>query len=299
MKTKLYLLVLLLSSYSFSVVNSQIEILSGPKQGSYHQIVEDMKDIIGSDARQPFINQESSGAAYNFDQVADMNTRFKLAMMQSDYLFMMKALDNVNNTEKTKNIKVIVPLADEEIHVVTKQSYGVTKLQDLENKVVAIGGKGQGTYATATLMKKRSQVNWIPQNIPFDQALKNLAEDKIRALIMVGSAPIEKFDIDPSVMADPIVILNLTEFNGWAQYYDSAVIEKDDYKWLKEDIATFSVKSVLIVNEAKITPTDRSEIKRLLDGIRSNRAKLNEQGHPAWKEIDLEDWSSSDWPEYK
>ena len=296
MKKNVKLLLITATVFFTSNVFAQLEILSGPKLASYYQIVEDMKNIIGSDAQQPFVNQETSGAAYNFDQVADRNTRFKLAIMQSDYLQLMKAYDNLNNTEKTKNIKVICPLANEEIHVVVKKSSGITNLQGLENKIVAIGSKNQGTFATATFMKERSQVNWVAQHIHFDQALMDLAEEKIHAFIIVGSAPIEKINIDPRVMIDPLTIINLEDLNGWAQYYDSAVINKDDYKWLEENITTFSVKSVLIVNDVKITNTDRAEIKRLMDGIRSNRAKLNDQGHPAWKEIDLTNWSDSEWP---
>ncbi len=296
MKKKAILLVISMVIFSASQSYAQLEILSGPKQGSYYLLVEDMKNLLGSTAERPFINQETSGAAYNFEQVADMSTRFNLALMQSDYLHLMKALDNLNNTEKTKNIKVIVPMADEEIHVVVKKSSGITSMQDLENKIVAIGSKNQGTYATATFMKERSQVNWMPQHIHFDQALKDLYDEKIHAFIMVGSSPIEKIDIDPRVMIDPVTLVNIENVNNWAQYYDSTFIYKDDYKWLEEDIATFSVKSVLIVNDAKISITDRAEIKRLINGIESNLANLKETGHPAWKKVDLTDWLESEWP---
>ncbi|MCD4736472.1 MAG: TAXI family TRAP transporter solute-binding subunit [Bacteroidales bacterium] len=296
---KIFLLSFISVLMSGPCLIAQIEILSGPKQGSYYQIVEDIKDIVGSTAFKPFVNQESSGAAYNFDQLVDMNTRFKLAMMQADYLEVMKATDQLNNTEKTKNLKVVIPLADEEIHVVVKESSGIKGLQDLENKIVAIGSPTQGTYATATFMKKRSKINWVDQKIHLDQALKELKDDKIHAFIFVGSAPIEKINIDPAVMVDPLTVINLEDFNGWAKPYEKAVIKKGIYKWMEADISTFSVKSALVVNEAKLTNTDRSEITRMLDAIKANRTKLNENGHPAWKTIDLEDWSETDWPMFK
>ena len=218
MKAKISLLILLFTVVSFSFVNGQLVILSGPEQASYYRFIQDINNVMGTSERDACINQETSGAEYNFNQLIDPKSPYKVAMMQSDLLFFKQALDMRDNTEKTKDIKVILPMANEEIHVVTKATSGLKKLQDLDSSLVAIGTKDQGTYATASLIKDRSKVYWSSRNIHFDQALKDLAMDQIDAFFIIGSAPIEKLDIDPSVLRTEPALVELDDFNGWAKY---------------------------------------------------------------------------------
>lgn len=299
MKTKISLLVLLFSVFLFSDVIGQMVILSGPEDASYYRFVEDINDVLESGSDKPYINKKTQGAMYNFNQITDPKTPYKVAMVQSDLLFYMQASDMRNNTHKTKDIKVIIPLAKEEIHVVTKKSSNLNKLQDLDSAIVAIGNKNQGTYVTSSIMKDRSNMYWISRNIHFDQALKDLYLNEIDAFIIVGSAPISKLDLNPRAMTDELALVELEDFNDWAKYYDNDTIYKEDYKWLEKDVPTFGVKTVLIVNEAKLTDDDRSEIAKLTNGIKSKFDILKEQGHPKWKEVDLSDWDNSDWTMYK
>ena len=299
MKTKISLLVLLFSVFLFSDIIGQMVILSGPEDASYYRFVEDINNVLENGSDKPYINKKTQGAMYNFNQITDPKTPYKVAMVQSDLLFDMQASDMRNNTNKTKDIKVIIPLANEEIHVVTKKSSNLNKLQDLDSAIVAIGNKNQGTYVTSSIMKDRSNMYWISRNIHFDQALKDLYLDEIDAFIIVGSAPVSKLDLNPRAMTDELALVELEDFNDWAKYYDNDTIYKEDYKWLEKDVPTFGVKTVLIVNEAKLTDTDRSEIAKLAKGIKSKFDILKEQGHPKWKEVDLSDWDNSDWPIYK
>jgi TRAP-type uncharacterized transport system substrate-binding protein len=222
-----------------------------------------------------------------------------VAMMQVDYLYYAQSVDKRDNKSLSKTIKVIVPLATEEIHLITTQNKGFNDLRDLDSAIIAIGNKNQGTYVTATFIKERSEVHWSSRNFHFDQALKDLKLEKIDAFFFVGTAPVDKLDLNPAVMVDQLALIPLVDFNGWAKYYDPVTISKEDYKWLEQDIPTFGVKTVLIVNEAKLTEEDRVEINRLVEGLKANLPALQEQGHPKWKEVDLSDWDPRDWPLYK
>jgi TRAP-type uncharacterized transport system substrate-binding protein len=211
----------------------------------------------------------------------------------------MQAKDYLDNTELTKDIKVVFPLTNEEIHVITKKSYHLNSLPDLDSMVVAVGSKNQGSYATAHFMKERSRVNWESRFIHFDQALKDLHENKIHAFIIVGTAPLKKLNVDPSVIADDIVLIKLQNYNDWANPYKNDTIWKNTYKWLNDDIPTFSVKAVLVVNESKITTREREAIENLKNTISSKSDWLIENGHPQWKEVDLSAWDQEDWPVLK
>jgi TRAP-type uncharacterized transport system substrate-binding protein len=248
----------------------------------------------------PFVNETTSGAAYNFEQLADPKTPFKIALMQMDYLYFMQGMDHQNNTNKTNDIKVLMPLANEEIHFVTKQSSGLNKLSDLDSSsIVAIGSKNQGTYATSSFIKDRSEIYWSSRNIHFDQALKDLFLDKIDAFVFVGSAPVVKLNIDPRGLRSPLNLLELDDFNDWAKNYDRDTIYTTDYKWLDKDVPTYSVRTVIIVNESKLTNDDREALQKMMNGIKNNYDKLVKEGHPKWKDVKFDDWDKSEWPKIR
>lgn len=299
MKTKITILVLLIAGISLPRVMSQITILSGSKQASYHRFVDDIAKVLNTDSETFIINKESTGAAYNYDQLVDPKSPIKVAMMQSDYLYFMQARDMINNTDKSKSLKVILPLANEEIHIVTKKSFNINRLPDLDSMTMAIGTKDQGTYATANLIKDRSKIYWKSRNVHFVDAAKELAMDRVHAFMIVGSAPIEKLEISPQALRDQPVMVELDDFNGWAKGYMRDTIYARDYPWLDHDVPTFAVRTVLIVNENKLTEKDRAMINKMVNGILNKYDILKAQGHPKWKEVDFGNWSESDWPMYK
>ena len=205
----------------------------------------------------------------------------------------------MDNSSKTKDIKVVLPLANEEIHLVTRKSTGLTKLDELEKKVVAIGDQNQGTYATASLIKGKSGIFWSSRNIHFDQALKELYMGRLDAFFFVGSAPVEKLNVNPQVMVDELALIELQNINDWAKFYKADTIYTDDYQWLESNVPTYAVKTVLVVNEAKLTKEDRIDLSRLISGIQNQFDVLKAEGHPKWKEVDLYDWDEAMWPMYR
>ena len=299
MKTKFFLLIFALSVFSINFVSSQIIILSGPEQGSYHQFVEDIKNLFENDTTFSVINKSTQGAAANFEQLSNPKSNYKFALMQSDYLYLMQGWDLQKNTNNTKNIKVVLPLANEEIHVVTKKSNNLNTLSDLEGKLVAIGTKSQGTYATAWRINERSKTNFLSRNIHFDEAMRSLKLNRIKAFFIVGSAPIDKLNFDPAIAIEDISLVALQDTTGWAEFYTVDTIKKEEYRWLKEDVPTFSVRTLLLVNEDKLTQTDRDNLAKMVDGINMNLETLRENGHPKWKEVDFTNWDSADWPVFE
>ncbi len=299
MKNKVTSLLLAFMLVSSSLTFGQLTLLSGPDQGSYFKFGNDIVKVVAPTLGTPLVNTPTSGAAYNFEQLTDPESPNKIALIQSDYLYYMQAMDSRDNTEKTKHLKVILPLANEEIHLVTKANKGIMGLKDLDDKTVAIGTKDQGTYATANLIKDRSGIYWTSRNIHFDDAMKGLYSDEIDAFFFVGSAPVEKLDLNPQAMVEDLDLVPLEDFNEWAKYYDNDTIYAEDYKWLDYDVPTFGVRTLLIVNESKLTSDEKNKVMKLKMEIQNKFDQLKEEGHPKWKEVDFFDWSESDWPMYK
>jgi TRAP transporter TAXI family solute receptor len=299
MRLKHFSLFLLLSLLSSEFISAQMIILSGPEKASYHQFVDDMITVLEQDSIRAFSNVATNGAAYNFNELTDPNTPIKMAMMQSDYLYYMQMLDNKNNTTKTANIKVLMPLGNEEIHIVTREEDKLTSLEDLSKKRIACGTESQGTYATAILIKDKSRVFWNTEVLHFDKALKDLMGYKIDGFIMVGSAPLPGLQFNPQSVVTKVSLMNLENLNGWAEYYTPEVIKAGTYKWQANDVQTFSIKTVLVVNDSKLTAKDRELLALFTQTLKIKDTNLVEIGHPGWTEVNFSDWDPSNWPMFK
>lgn len=296
MKAKISLLILSFAVLLVEQVSAQLEILSGPEQGSYYEFVSDIEKVLTVDDKKMILNTESTGAAFNLDKLADPNSPHKLALVQADFLYTMQGLDMVNNTTKTENIKVVLPLANEQVHLVTLKESKLNKLEDLSKQMVAIGTQNQGTYYTTNIIKDRSKIFWNSRNIAFEDALRELAQRNIAAFFIVGSSPLLKLDYNPQAFAGGLKLLPLESSVEWAKNYKKDVIRAKDYKWLEQDVPTFGIKTLLIVNEAKLTDQDRKDVAALTNGIKTNLEKLKTDGHPKWGEVDLADWDTENWP---
>ena len=289
MKFNKRFLLIMLIFISFGQVFCQMVILSGPEKGSYNRFVSDIVTVLGEKNGIKLINRTTGGSAYNFKELTDPSSADKIALIQSDYLNLMEAEDKLNNTNKTGSIKVVIQLATEEIHIVAKKSSGLIKLQDLDNKKVGIGNEDQGSFATGKIINEQSKVNWTPYYVEFDQLLKEVSAGHIDAGLIVGSAPVNMLDIDPQIMVDGMKLLELDDFNGWVKYYENDTIYRSDYKWLDKDIPTFSVRTLLIVNESKLTSADKQTVAAIKSGIIQNLDLLSKQGHPKWKKVIIPD----------
>jgi uncharacterized protein len=267
----------------------QMIILSGPEKGSYNRFVNDIVAVLGEKNGISLLNRTTGGSAFNFKKLADPNSTDKIALIQSDYLNLMEAEDKLNNTNKAGSLKVVLQLAKEEIQMVAKKNSGLNKLQDLDMKKVAIGNEDQGSYATGKIIRERSKINWIPYYAGYDQLLKQLSAGSIDAGLIVGSAPMEILDINPQVMIDGITMLELDDFNGWAKYYENDTVYRSEYKWLDKDVPTFGLRTLLVVNESKLTSADKQTVAAIKSGIIQNLDLLRRQGHPKWKEVIIPD----------
>ena len=105
---------------------SQMIILSGPSQGTYKALVDDIVEVMGNDSTSPFANVVTDGSGFNYDELIDPDSPVKIAVMQSDYLYYQQIEDAKDNTEKSAAIQVLLPLAYEQIHIVTKKRSHLT-----------------------------------------------------------------------------------------------------------------------------------------------------------------------------
>jgi len=304
MKNIKFYLLIIIGFLSTLNSQSQIQVLTGIENGSYFQQALDMNKLLpqqnklnGTDSIMlDFLDiRSSAGSNINFDLLVDEQHPAKAAMMQIDVLLLKRTEDLIHETHLTEDLLILMPLCMEEIHLVSKEGNDITGIESLEGKTVGIGTRSEGSYSTALRIQNSSKIPWINKNLSSQEALKYLLLDRIDAFFILGSAPLKLLNINPLASPMTLQLTSLENVNHWADSYQAAVISKEKYLWLKTDIQTFSLSSVVVINKSKLSDQDLEDLKVWRSITIENLEKLKTEGHQSWETV-IEEWDSDIWP---
>src|SRR5206468_3591706 len=168
----------------------------------------------------------------------------QLGIVQADVLaFVARVQSDPVLKRIAKKTKMVFPLYNEEIHLLGRRE--ITDFDDLSDRRVAVGREGSGTYLTARLLFKLSEVT--PREmvlIDTDQALAELKAGRVDAMFYVAGAPVKLFTESlaesDGLALIPILNKSITEF------YPQAEIPAGMYPGQPKAVATVAVKAVLV-----------------------------------------------------
>ena len=251
-----------------------LTIATGTPEGTYYQIAQDIKQI----AEREGIPVEVIETNGSFDNINLLGLeKVDLAILQLDVLKVTSdAMQAKANFNVLKELKVILNLYFEEIHVITRND-GIRSLSQLEGKKVAVGPERSGSALTADVLLAAYDLRVEKYFDAPNDALRKLERGELDALIFVGGAPVPAFEkLDPGfrfvrLPSNPIL----------EQLYQRKKIDKGVYPWAGE-VETFAVPSVIMTRDRRDSDYV-ALIQRLLLSILSNKEKLDATGHPKWK----------------
>ena len=229
----------------------------------------------------------SDGSYYNFLKINKSNV--DITFLQYDVILYEDLKDLKRKFQKTENIRILLSLGVEEIHLITKaDNERINSLKDLKKKDVGIGSTMQGTNVTAKFIKEKTGIKWFDVEIPFDKAFRALMNDDIDAFFFVGAAPVSSLNRLSPTLKDQIKLVPIVH-EDLKDTYEQATISADTYSWVEKEVKTYGVRSVLCVSIDKETPKDVEMINAFLTAIKNNLNKLQAEGHPAWKVVNFKD----------
>jgi len=124
---------------------AQLVLLSGIQGGSYEQFANELNTI----STKPLTIRTSNGSVDNFSQLM-VGKKVDITFLQEDVLYHQQADDLEKGTNYIEDIRVLLPLGYEEIHLVARaDDNSIQSLKDLQGKRVATGDDLQGTHITA------------------------------------------------------------------------------------------------------------------------------------------------------
>ncbi|OYT10823.1 MAG: hypothetical protein B6I18_07075 [Bacteroidetes bacterium 4572_112] len=287
-KTKLFL-VLILVIFSTNI-NAQLTVVSGIKGEAYQQFAQDINNNIGVKLN----ILTSKGSIENINLLDSNNVQ--LAFLQYDVLFDY----GLKHNDAKDRIKVLLPLYDEEVQLITLKTSSINSYDDLNNKTIGMGGKNSGSHFTANFIKHISNSTWKDVNIDVISSIKALLNNEIDAFFYVGGVPSHFLMQLPDSVTSRIKLVPIILDRNKSCYTESTIYSKT-YAWQDGDIKTYSVKSVIAVNINNLDKSGDKILDSLYNDLKNNLRgiQLNNFSHSKWKSVDFTDMGNVDWPVYK
>lgn len=266
-------------------------IITGSDKGTYYQFGLNMQRLVGQ--RDIDLSVYTSKGSVENVYAVYQKPRTQLGIVQSDVLaFVARVQTDPVLKRIAKKIKMVFPLYNEEIHLLGRKE--ITDFDDLTDRRVAIGREGSGTYLTARLLFKVSEVQ--PREmllIDTDEALAELKAGRIDAMFYVAGYPVKLF-AENVTQTDgfaliPILNKSITEF------YPVVQIPAKTYVWQSSPVDTVAVKAVLISYDFRRLDCDY--VGRFSQVVSTNLDWLKKNGHPKWNAVDF-DFPLKGWEQY-
>src|ERR1051325_8156179 len=171
----------------YAQVASAVTMATGPSDGSYYQIGQDIKGVAAKDNVDVQV-MPTKGSLENIDLL--VSGKVDTAIVQLDALrFVSDVLKQQKGVDLFQSVKVILNLYPEEIHVLSNKN-DIQTFYNLDGKRFSVGTEGSGTAVTAAVLLSLYDIHPNTSFESFDDAIKKMEQGNLDAVIFVGGAPV-------------------------------------------------------------------------------------------------------------
>jgi TRAP transporter TAXI family solute receptor len=267
-------LLLMLSS---PVPAIELRLMTGDPQGTYYQIGREIAretDKVGLSLQV----LPSEGSWANIVGLFNNDTEFAIFQLDA---FLRAARNFYRNTATNihDEIKVVMPLYHEEIHVIKAKGSPVD-FASRDKFVVGCGLENSGSCISADVIAEFYGKDFTYVHESYEQDLADLKAGKLDLVIITAGKPhrllSEQSGLD---------LVELPQTSKAAEVYLYTTIAPGDYPWLDHPVATYGVRSVLatMIQEQEGLADDL--VGTVHFTILINEERLKKNGHPKWKEV--------------
>ncbi|GAA5501246.1 hypothetical protein Dxin01_00978 [Deinococcus xinjiangensis] len=290
---KTFLAFLLLGSAAQAADPVFLNVATGSPTGTYSAMFKNIGKVCTQSA---YLKERgTSGSLENIDLL--LSNQVSLAFVQSDVL---KAKQQIDQDPRVENIKALLPLHNEEVHLFSKlpvvkknifgkeTTTGVTSFNDLKGKRVAAWG---GSLITAKVLSAKMNVPYTIVSVKDrDAAFAALNAGQADAVLAVVG--------QPAAWVQSLNGVNLLPINFTPALQGIYSPAKLLYPNLSAgSVPTVAVQSVLATRDFK-TPDKKTMLLNYQKCALSKLVNLQEDEgmHPKWQEVTFKTWP---WPQYK
>jgi TRAP transporter TAXI family solute receptor len=259
---------------------------TGSSSGTYYAVGKDIASACSSVV--PLTVYESAGSVSNVERVLS-DKRYQYGIVQQDALA-YKALSDQKAKDK---IKMIMPLYNDDIHLIATQQSNIRSINDLRGKRVIVGADGSGNWVTSQIIKAKTGIQWTDVEVAPDVGLSQLLLGQADAMFYVIGKPAKLLQQAGSAANGKIRLVPIQHPN-LDGFYISSTIPDGIYDWSKTPVRTYSVKNVLVTFDFK--SQYQKEIGGLTACIVNHLGDFQATGHSKWREVDPSDYKLVKWP---
>jgi uncharacterized protein len=250
-------------------------IATGPSDGSYFQIAQDIKSVAGKEDIDIQV-MPTKGSIENIQLLGA--GKVDLAIVQLDALrFVSEVLKQRKGLDLFDSIKVILNLYPEEIHVLSNKN-DVQTFYQLEGKRVSVGTEGGGTAITAAVLLAVYDIKAMVSFDTFDDAIKKMEQGDLDAVMFVGGAPVPFI----GKLDSKVHFVRLPANPTLEQIYLRTSLGKSQYSWAAADTETYAVPASIMGLDKK-NEKSVAQMQKLVLAILNSADYLRANGHPKWK----------------
>jgi TRAP transporter TAXI family solute receptor len=270
--TRLFL-ILVLSLYA--PATWAFTIATGPSDGTYFQIAQDIKNLAAKDGVDLQI-APTKGSVENIQLLG--SGKVDLAIVQLDALrFVSDVLKEYRGLDLFERIKVVLNLYPEEIHVLSNKKE-IQTFYALEGKRVSVGTEGGGSALSAAVLFTVYDINATISFESFEDAVKKMDQGALDAVIFVGGAPVPFID----KLGRKFHFVRLPANAGLEQIYFRTRLDKAQYSWAEIDTETYAVPAAIMGVDLR-DEKYAGQMQQMVLSILNGREYLQQNGHPKWK----------------
>jgi len=233
-----------------------LSIATGGTGGTYYPLGGAMAKIFNENIPGVNANAQSTGAsAENVNLVAQGEA--ELAFVQNDVTYYAwTATETFDGKDEIKNIRGMAMLYPEVIQVIATAESGITSIEDLRGKKVAVGAPGSGTEVNARQILEEYGMSYTDLGkadyLSFNEAADQLKNKQIDAAFVTGALPtsaVTEVTQTADIVVVPMDADKISTLSAKYPFYTAVSIPGDSYKGMSADITSAAVMAMLIVPE--------------------------------------------------
>lgn len=229
-----------------------VTIITGGKTGNYYKAAVELNEVLKKGPYKLVI-KESPGSYQNIQELGA--GKADLALAQYDVIILFALYLGDQEKKLVNSCHAVAPMNYEDVHIIVNKKSGITGLEGLIGKKVAVGPKHSGSWISAYIIMKSILNYGIMENenilqMGTEEALKKLTSGEIDAMFFTSMQGVPALKNLPASAADKIQLLSLgAEFTVPEQvraFYSLHRIPAATYPWQKEDAHTLATPSYLL-----------------------------------------------------
>ena len=176
-------------------------------------------------------------------------------------------------------IKVVMPLYHEEIHVIRSKERPLDFASG-GKFAVGCGPKDSGSCLSADVIAEFYGKQFSYSHSSYEQALVDLKAGKLDLVVITAGKPLKLLTEQTG-----IDLVSLPRTKKAAEFYLYTTISPADYPWLERPVETYGVRSVLATMIQEQEGLANDLVGAVHFTVLINEEQLKKNGHPKWQEV--------------